>query len=236
MLKADRLLDNIVTAFVPGGMTAAAGGLCGAGDYSLQGAASTDENQADWVVDANTGLPSGLSYAGGFQLGGSPVPAAAMVPDTVFQFCVPSLGMAATDPAATDPSGTADGLSGLNPSVSSGTTKLSYRSYDGAGVGSLMFSASCLLPKIPAPGLPILGGKVMLNLTDPTVFSTLRHSPVLLVANGGAPFDNGIAQSSTIGPVPASAVGLELKSQSYRLKLPAFELTSSPMTQMTFRP
>ena len=58
--------DTATTWFVTGGMTAS-GGTCGLGDYDLQDVHSTDETQAD-----STG--NGVNPLGGFQLaGGGPV-------------------------------------------------------------------------------------------------------------------------------------------------------------------
>ncbi|TAJ21070.1 MAG: hypothetical protein EPO68_05505, partial [Planctomycetota bacterium] len=168
VLTANNTVDNVVTAFLPGGMTFSSGppGACGMGDYSLMTLASTNETQAD------SGTP-GASRYGGFQIGAAPGFNADGVDERSIyplEFCDSQVNTMWNGDR---------GTVGLHVDATLGAA-LKQTVHDAAGVGAanLCFVSNCVLAPFPAPGVPIFGGSVMLNLADPTVTATLKKGVV----------------------------------------------------------
>jgi len=243
IFPADGTQDLVVSAFVPGGMSATGPSSCPTfqGDYVHMSFLSTDETQAQW-------LGTGLGGYGGFQLGGSGFMHPDLITDTWalrVEFCTPILNAAiSTDPffSGAALAGTpwasvrTQGLAGVHASVGSGVETLQYVLYDKAGIGDVAFAAASVAPLLPAPGLSLFGASMLLNPSDPTVVATLRSGPVLAKTVGGPPNDDGIFASSAPLLLPAGASGLSIASQALVLDPGTFTARSSQVTRTHLHP
>lgn len=223
VLTANNTVDNVVTGFLPGGMTWSTGpaGPCGAGDYTLMTIASTNETQAD------TGT-AGASRYGGFQIGAAPgFNSDGVAERTVYrlEFCDSNVN--------TEWAGDA-GTVGLHVDATLGTSlRQLVRDTAGLGASNLCFVSNCVLAPFPAPGIPIFGAGVMLNLTDPTVSATLRKGPVVTIpdfAGGTYPFTQDQMTPASAIPLTTS-VSLTLSSQAITLNIPTLTARGSVLTK-----
>lgn len=218
------------SSFLPGGMLSTTGtGMCGNGDYALMDVHSQDETQADVVP--------GYSPFGGFN-----VPGTGLVPEPItevaeqhIETCSTTLNIRLGPPVAVPiPYGTAGqgetGVAGVNADLS-GTggagLPFGYRLFDDVGLTQAVpfaLASSCVLVPPAPPGIPILGGNVLLNLADPVVFIAIRQGPILLDHPPGAPtaFDNGVYESQNPAQIPISAVGKTVWSQAFSLRFDVF--------------
>lgn len=226
IFTANNTVDTVVTAFLPGGMTFASGapGQCGIGNYTLQTEASTDETQA---TQAATGL--GGSRYGGFQIGAAP----GFNPDSLgdrgvyeVEFCDMMVN--------TEWNGDR-GTVGLHVDATITSQGLKQAVHDTAGLGAinLAFVSNCVLPPFPAPGIPLFGAGVMLNLGDPTVSATLRKGPVVTVPDfTGAtyPFTQDVFKPAAAIPLTTGAL-LTLSSQGITLNLGTLTARGSLLTK-----
>jgi hypothetical protein len=218
ILTANNTIDNVVTGFLPGGMTWSSGppGPCGVGAYSLMTLASTDESQAD------TGT-AGASRYGGFQIGAAPgLNADGVAERTVYrlEFCDSQVN--------TQWAGDA-GTVGLHVDATLGTSlKQLVRDTKGLQGTTLVFVSNCVLAPFPAPGIPIFGAGLMLNLTDPTVTATLKKGQV--VAGAQYPFTQDQMTPAAAIPVTTGAA-LTLSSQAVSLELVSLTARGSVLTQ-----
>lgn len=223
VLTANNTVDNVVTGFLPGGMTWSSGtlGPCGNGDYSLMTVASTNETQAD------TGT-AGASRYGGFQIGQAPgLNADGVAERTVYrlEFC----GIQVNTEWAGDA-----GTVGLHVDATAGTSlKQLVRDTAGLGATNLVFVSNCVLAPFPAPGIPVFGAGVMLNLTDPTVSATLKKGPVVTIPDftgGTYPFTQDQMTPAVAIPL-TTAVSLTLSSQAVTLNIPSLTARGSDLTK-----
>lgn len=237
-------LDWTIASFLPGGMPGitTGGGACGMGNYTIEDAHSTDEQQPDW-------LGTGYSAFGGFNVPGSgptPEPVTDVGCD-VAQFVEPIV-QARVNPGSSGPE---HGLATLHPSVSTGQARLGYTLFARQSVGDLAFVAGCVLPPFPPPGIPIFGANVMLNLTDPTVINTLRSGLIVLgdvdpdtsIAGPpvGEPFNDGVYQTPTPGGllpflIPPTAANLNFHIQGIALDLVTLTAIGSQLFIVQFEP
>ena len=223
VLTTNGTVDNVITAFLPDGMTFASGapGQCGMGDYSLMTAASTDEQQADALV-------TGYSQFGGFQLGATPQ----MNPDATtensafgLEFCDIAMNTVAGD----------TGLAGLEYDTTlSAAFGYDVRDLSGVGLPNLTFASSCILAPFPAPGINLFGAQVMLNLTDPTVTATLKKGTAVLQdpLAAGYPFNYGQFTNSTLViPPTAGGLGIKVTQQGITISLATLIARGSFLTK-----
>jgi hypothetical protein len=225
IFTANNTVDNVVTAFLPGGMTFATGGpgQCGLGNYTLQTEASNDETQAD------NSPTVGASRYGGFQIGAAP----GFNPDAVterscynVEYCEPQVNTTFNGDA---------GTIGLHVDCSTSAQSLQQVVHDTAGLGAtnLCFVSNCLLAPFPAPGLPLFGAGVMLNITDPTVSATLRKGVIASVSD----FPGSVYPFTQDKFTPALAIpvltgtSLTLSSQAITLNLISFTARGSLLTK-----
>jgi hypothetical protein len=227
LFTANNTVDNVVTAFLPGGMTFASGpgGQCNLGNYTLQTETSTNETQAD------NGPTSGSSRYGGFQVGAAP----GLIMDGVaersvydVEFCDIMVNTTITGDR---------GTVGLHVDGTLGIT-LQQVVADTAGLSptELAFVSNCVLPPFPAPGIPIFGAGVMLNLADPTVSATLKKGPIASVpdfAGSAYPFtQDQFTPAGLPVTIPASPA-LTLSSQAVTVNVLALTARGSLLTKTT---
>jgi hypothetical protein len=218
LFSANGTVDNVVTAFVPGGMTFGSipPGSCGLGDYSLQTSASTDELQA------GTAPTPGTSRYGGFQSGLVP----GFKADATDERSVHDLGFC--DPRVNTTIAGDRGTVGLHYDATLAVAGLQQVVADNAGIGELCFVSNALFAPLPAPGFTVLGANLMLHPGDPTVTATLKKGIVALAppAYGGA----SVPPALSISVLPASTV-LVLSSQALTLDLVTITARASLLTQ-----
>jgi hypothetical protein len=225
LFTANNTVDNVVTAFLPGGMTFATGGpgQCGLGNYTLQTEASNNETQAD---NAPT---TGISRYGGFQIGAAP----ALNPDGVAERSVYNVEYC--EPMVNTSFNGDRGTVGMHVDASTSSQALASVVSDTLGTGptNLAFVSSCLLAPFPPPGLPIFGAGVMLNITDPTVSTVLKKGVIAHVDDfpaSGYPFSQEEFTPGVAIPVLTST-SLTLSSQAIILDLISFTARGSVLTK-----
>lgn len=218
--------DNVVTAFLPGGMTFATGapGQCNLGNYTLQTETSTNETQND------NGPTSGSSRYGGFQVGAAP----GFIMDAVtersiydVEFCDSMVNVTVLGDR---------GTVGLHANATT-SFSLQHVVTDTAGLGptNLAFVSGCLFPPFPPPGFPLFGTCVLLNLADPTVTTLLRKGPIVSVSDftgSTYPFTQDQLSPSVFSSFSLPLPSVTLTSQAFTLNIPTLTARASVSTSM----
>lgn len=235
------------SSFFPGDMFyGGPAGACGTGDFVWMNDNSTDEKQAS---------PTGVAYSfyGGRNFTGvglTPNPLARNATQHI-ELCSPTLNIRLGAPVALPiPYGTTGqgetGLAGVNADLT-GTggagLQFGYRLYDDVGLTQIVpfaLATSCVLVPPAPPGIPVMGGNVLLNLGDPVTFIAMHQGAILLDDEGAVgpdAFDNGVYESANPATIPVSAVGKTVWSQAFSLRFDAFlnlTLEESNRTKTTF--
>jgi hypothetical protein len=232
VIPADGTSNSAVTYFLPGGMTwsSVPFGPCGTGDYSFNGAFSTDEHLAD-----TTG--AGLSPFGGFAVGGSG-PLADLNTDAEennLEFFGAVIQAEVSDTALGW--GPEPGTAGLDLSVGSGgaTIGVRLRHIEGGLTGNSAFCAGSLT-ELPAPGVPVLGANLLI-LPDSIFNSTagVWVGTIVVGTPAGYVVQEGDFTSIQL-PVPATAAGINLQIQGFSIDFNTFTAAGSNVFESSFRP
>jgi hypothetical protein len=146
------------TYFVPGGMVAT-GGTCGAGDYSLNDAHSTNETAAD--VTGN-----GINPDGGVQIGGAfgneALNSMSEQHETWHGNTIQVRARTSAALGVESQDGVGGALNGRYLAIGSGSATIGVSLIDRTGLtGAQVAIAGASLTPLPNPGVPILGGNLL---------------------------------------------------------------------------